>query len=138
MSIQEKENEIIEEFQLFGDNWESKYEHIIDLGRTMPLINPEDKTDDRLIKGCQSRVWLKTEQEGDKLFFKADSEAIITKGLIALIIRVFNGEKMKDIINAKADFIGKIGLQEHLSPTRANGLISMINRMKSEALQRSK
>jgi cysteine desulfuration protein SufE len=134
MSIAEKEKEIIEEFELFGDDWESKYQHIIDLGRSLPLIEEKDKTEDRLIKGCQSRVWLKSEKEGDHIRFKAESDAIITKGLIALMVRVLDGEKAKDIIETKVDFIDKIGLKEHLSPTRANGLVSMINRMKSEAL----
>lgn len=134
MSIVEKEKEIIEEFELFGDDWESKYQHIIDLGKSLPLIEEKEKTEDRLIKGCQSRVWLKSEKEGDLIRFKAESDAIITKGLIALMIRVLDGEKAKDIIESKVEFIDKIGLKEHLSPTRANGLVSMINRMKSEAL----
>jgi cysteine desulfuration protein SufE len=138
MSILEKENEIIEEFLIFGDDWESKYEHIIDLGRTLPLIPPNEKTDDKLIKGCQSKVWLKTEKNGEVLEFKADSEAIITKGLIALMVRVLSGATAKEIVESKLEFIDKIGLKEHLSPTRANGLVSMINRMKTEAILISK
>lgn len=138
MSIADKEKEIIEEFEIFGDDWESKYQHIIDIGRSLPLIAEEEKTEERLIKGCQSRVWLKSEKLGDLIIFKGESDAIITKGLIALMIRVMSGEKAKDIVESKVEFIDKIGLKEHLSPTRANGLVSMINRMKSEALLLSK
>lgn len=129
------EKEIIEEFELFGDDWEGKYEHLIDLGKSLPLIKEEQKTEDAIIKGCQSRVWLHTEKKDDKLFFTADSDAIITKGMVALMVRVFNGQLPKDILEAKLNFIDKIGLKEHLSPTRANGLVSMINRMKMEALK---
>ena len=130
------ENEIIEEFELF-DNWEDKYQYLIDLGKDLKGLEDEFKTDDRLIKGCQSRVWLSSEIKDDRVYFKADSDAIITKGMVALIIRVFNGQKPKDIIDAKLEFINKIGLTEHLSPTRANGLVSMINRMKLDAIQLS-
>lgn len=133
--IEDIETEIIEEFELFGEDWEGKYEHLIDLGKSLPLIKEEQKTEDAIIKGCQSRVWLHTEKKDDKLFFTADSDAIITKGMVALMVRVFNGQSAKDILEAKLDFIDKIGLKEHLSPTRANGLVSMINRMKMEALR---
>lgn len=137
MSIKEIEEEITNEFELFGEDWESKYEHLIDLGRSLPLIKEEDKTEDRIIKGCQSRVWLKSEKKDDKIYFTADSDAIITKGMVALMIRVLSGQNAKDIIEAKLEFIDKIGLKEHLSPTRANGLVSMINRMKMDAVKLS-
>jgi cysteine desulfuration protein SufE len=135
MSIEEKEKEIIEEFEFFGDDWESKYEHLIDLGKNLPLIREELKTQDRLIQGCQSRVWLNTELKDGKIKFTADSDAIITKGMVALMVRVLSDEKPEDIVKAKLGFVDQIGLKEHLSPTRANGLVSMINRMKSEAIQ---
>lgn len=135
MTISEIENEIVEEFEIFGDNWEGKYEHLIDLGRSLPLISDNKKTEENIIKGCQSRVWMDSEKKDGKLFFTADSDAIITKGMVALMIRVFNGQSPKDIVDAKLDFIDKIGLREHLSPTRANGLVSMINRMKMDALK---
>lgn len=137
MSIKEIEEEIISEFELFGDDWEGKYEHLIDLGKSLPIIEEKDRTDENIIKGCQSRVWLSSEIKDDRVYFKADSDAIITKGMVALMIRVFNGQKPKDIIDAKLEFINKIGLTEHLSPTRANGLVSMINRMKLDAIQLS-
>ncbi|WP_317898794.1 SufE family protein [Aurantibacillus circumpalustris] len=136
MTITEIENEIVEEFEFFGDDWESKYEHLIDLGKSLPLINPELKTEDRIIKGCQSQVWLNAEQKNDKIVFTADSDAIITKGMIALMIRVLSDQKPEDIVKANMTFVDKIGLKEHLSPTRANGLVSMINKMKQEALKR--
>jgi len=136
MTIQEIENEIIEEFEFFGDDWESKYEHLIDLGKSLPLIKPELKTDDRIIQGCQSRVWLNAEESNGKINFTADSDAIITKGMIALMIRVLSDQKPEDIVKANMDFVDRIGLKEHLSPTRANGLVSMINQMKKEALKK--
>lgn len=136
MTIQEIENEIIEEFEFFGDDWESKYEHLIDLGKSLPLIDPVLKTEDRIIKGCQSQVWLNAEQKDDKIVFTADSDAIITKGMVALMIRVLSNQKAEDILKADMAFVDKIGLKEHLSPTRANGLVSMINQMKKEALKR--
>lgn len=136
MTIKAIENEIIDEFEFFGDDWESKYEHLIDLGKSLPLINPELKTDERIIQGCQSRVWLNAEQKEGKLVFTADSDAIITKGMVALIIRVLSNQSPEDIVRTDLDFIDKIGLKEHLSPTRANGLVSMINQMKKEALKR--
>ncbi len=133
MSIAEIENEIIEEFELFGDDWEQKYEHLIELGKSLPIISPENKTDDKLIKGCQSRVWMHSELKDGKILFTADSDAIITKGMVALMVRVLSDQKPKDILDAKLDFIEKIGLKEHLSPTRANGLVSMIKQMKLDA-----
>ena len=129
-----KEKEIIEEFEFFGDDWESKYEHLIDLGKGLPLIDPEKKTQDRIIQGCQSTVWLDAELVGNKIVFTADSDAIITKGMIALMIRVLSGEKPEDVVKADLGFVDRIGLKEHLSPTRANGLVSMINQMKRSAL----
>jgi len=134
MRIEEIENEIEEEFELFGDDWEGKYEHLIDLGKHLPLIDKHYKTDERLIKGCQSKVWLRSELKDDKIVFTADSEAIITKGIVALMIRVISGHAADEIINAQLKFINRIGLIEHLSPTRSNGLVSMIKQMKLDAL----
>jgi cysteine desulfuration protein SufE len=136
MTIKEIENEIVEEFEFFGDDWEAKYEHLIDLGKSLPLIDPGLKTDERIIQGCQSRVWLNAEQKNGKIVFTADSDAIITKGMVALMIRVLSDQKPEDIVKADMEFVDKIGLKEHLSPTRANGLVSMINQMKKEALKR--
>jgi cysteine desulfuration protein SufE len=135
MLIKEIEEEIISEFELFGDEWEGKYEHLIDLGKSLPLIDEKDKTDNNIIQGCQSRVWLSSEVKDGRIYFKADSDAIITKGMVALMIRLLSGQTPKDIIEAKLEFIDQIGLKEHLSPTRANGLVSMINRMKMDAIQ---
>lgn len=134
MTIEAIENEIIEEFEIFGDDWEGKYEHLIELGKSLPKIKEEYKTDDRLIKGCQSRVWLHTEKQDGKIMYTADSDAIITKGMVALIIRVLSNQSPEDIIKADLNFIYKIGLTEHLSPTRANGLLSMIRQMKLDAV----
>ena len=136
MTIAEIENEIVEEFELFGDDWEEKYAHLIDIGKTLPLIPEAEKTDDRLIRGCQSRVWLKSEEKDGKIFYTADSDAIITKGMVALMVRVLSNQKPEDIVKAELKFVNRIGLTEHLSPTRANGLVSMINTMKQEALKR--
>lgn len=136
MSIQEIENEIVEEFEFFGEDWEAKYEHLIDLGKALPLIDPALKTEDRIIKGCQSQVWLNAEQKDGKIVFTADSDAIITKGMVALMVRVLSEQKAEDILKADLNFINKIGLKDHLSPTRANGLLSMIHQMKKEALKR--
>jgi cysteine desulfuration protein SufE len=133
MSIKEIEQEIIEEFELFGDDWEGKYEHLIDLGKSLPKIKDEYKTDERIIKGCQSKVWLHTEMKDGKIIFSADSDAIITKGMVALMIRVLSGQPADEIVSADMSFIDKIGLKEHLSPTRANGLLSMIKQMKLDA-----
>lgn len=138
MTIKDIEKEIIEEFELFGDDWESKYEHIIDLGKSLPLIDSKLKTEDKIIKGCQSQVWLNAEQKDGKIVFTADSDAIITKGMVALLVRVLSNQRPEDIVKADLDFINKIGLKEHLSPTRANGLVSMINQMKQEALRQFK
>lgn len=133
MTIKEIQEEIIDEFSMF-DDWMQRYEYIIDLGKNLPLIGEEFKTDDNIIKGCQSKVWLKGEQNDDKIVFTADSDAILTKGIIAILIRVFSNQKAIDILNAEMDFIDEIGLKEHLSPTRANGLVSMIKNIKMYAL----
>lgn len=134
MTIKETEEEIISEFELFGDDWEGKYEHIIDMAKSLPLIDAQLKTDDRLIKGCQSKVWLQSELKDGKVYYKADSDAIITKGIVALLVRVLSGHAPEEIVKAEFGFIDKIGLKEHLSPTRANGLVSMIKQMKLDAL----
>lgn len=133
MTISEIQEEIIDEFSMF-DDWMQRYEYMIDLGKSLPIIDESLKTDDRLIKGCQSKVWLNAELKEDKVIFTADSDAIITKGIIAILIRVFSNQKPEDIIEANTDFIDKIGLKEHLSPTRANGLVSMIKQLKLYAL----
>lgn len=134
MNIEEKQQEIVEEFNIFED-WMEKYEYIIDLGKDLPLIQSEYKTDDRLIEGCQSRVWLHSAYNDGKMNYSADSDAIITKGIIGLLIRVLNNEKPETILKTDLHFINDIGLQEHLSPTRANGLVGMVKRMKTEALK---
>ncbi len=133
MTLEEKQQEIISEFELF-DDWMEKYEYIIDLGKEIPLIDKDKKTDDRLIRGCQSNVWLDAEVIDGKLLFTADADAIITKGIIGLLIRVLNNETPESVAKADLHFIKKIGLQEHLSPTRANGLLSMVQKIKMTAL----
>ena len=138
MTIEENEKEIIEEFEVFGDDWEEKYAHLIDLGRSLPTVPESERTEEMLIAGCQSRVWLKTEEKEGRIIFSADSDAIITKGMVALMVRVLSNQRPQDIVKAELAFVGRIGLKEHLSPTRANGLVSMINRMKQEALKRIK
>lgn len=132
-SIQEKKDEIIDEFCMFED-WMQKYEYMIELGKSLPLIDEKHKVEENIIKGCQSKVWVYAEMNDDKVDFTADSDAIITKGIIAILIRVFSGQKPEDIINADTNFIDEIGLKEHLSPTRANGLVSMIKQMKMYAI----
>ena len=133
MGIIEVQNEIVEEFSLFED-WMQRYEYMIELGKSIELIDPSNKIDSNLIKGCQSKLWLHAELKKDKLIFKADSEAIITKGIAAVLLRVFSNQTPKNIIEADLEFIDKIGLKEHLSPTRANGLLSMIKQIKYYAL----
>lgn len=133
MTLEEKQQDIIDEFAIY-DDWMDKYEYIIELGKDLPLIDENRKTDNRLIEGCQSRVWLDSEVKDGKLFFSADSDAIITKGIIGLLIRVLSGETVENVATADLHFIGEIGLQEHLSPTRANGLASMVKKMKMTAL----
>ena len=133
MTIQEIQQEIIDEFSLF-DDWMQRYEYMIELGKSLPLIAPEFKTEDHIIKGCQSKVWVHAALNGDQLSFTADSDAIITKGIIAILIRAFSNQHPKDILEADTDFIDQIGLKEHLSPTRANGLVSMIKQIKLYAI----
>ncbi|MBN4084964.1 SufE family protein [Flavobacteriaceae bacterium AH-315-B10] len=133
MTIKELQNEIIDEFSMF-DDWMQRYEYMIDLGKSLPLISDQHKTEDNIIKGCQSKVWVFAEMKDDKVIFTADSDAIITKGIIAILIRVFSNHHPKDIIEADTGFIDEIGLKEHLSPTRANGLVSMIKQLKLYAL----
>lgn len=129
MTIPEIQEEIIEEFAFF-DDWMQRYEHMISLGKSLPLIDPQYKTDKYIIKGCQSKVWLHAGLEDGKVMLTADSDAIITKGIVALLIRVFSNQTPEAIIKADLDFIDEIGLKEHLSPTRANGLVSMIKQIK--------
>ena len=133
MTIEAIQEEIIDEFSMF-DDWMQKYEYMIDLGKSLPLIQDKNKTEDRLINGCQSKVWLDATLENGKIEYTADSDAIITKGIIAILLRVFSNQTPKDILAAKMDFIDEIGLKEHLSPTRANGLVSMIKQLKIYAL----
>ena len=137
MGIIEVQNEIIDEFSLFED-WMQRYEYMIELGKSIELIDSSKKIDSNLIKGCQSKLWLHAELNNNKLIFKADSEAIITKGIAAVLLRVFSNQTPEDILNANLDFVDKIGLKEHLSPTRANGLISMIKQIKYYALAYTK
>jgi cysteine desulfuration protein SufE len=133
MNINEIQDEIVDEFSMFED-WMQRYEYMIELGKSLPLIEDEFKTDDNIIKGCQSKVWVHATLEENKLIFTADSDAIITKGIIAILIRAFSNQKPKDIIDADTEFIDEIGLKEHLSPTRANGLVSMIKQIKLYAV----
>lgn len=132
-SIKDIQEEIKEEFMQFED-WMERYEYMIDLGKSLPLIDQAYKTDEYIIKGCQSKVWVYAELNDDKLVFTADSDAIITKGIIAILIRAFSNQHPSDIMNAETGFIDEIGLKEHLSPTRANGLVSMIKQIKLYAL----
>jgi cysteine desulfuration protein SufE len=130
ISIEEQQKEIIEEFGLFAD-WSEKYEYLISMGKSLPLIDDSLKTDEYRIKGCQSQVWLDADlDQGGNVVFKADSDAIITKGIIAMLIRVLSGHKPADIAHADLHFIEEVGLKEHLSPTRANGLAMMVKKMK--------
>ncbi len=133
MTINEIQDEIIEEFDLFED-WMGKYEYIIDLGKHLPLIDDAFKDEDHIIKGCQSRVWLHAGSENDHVVFTADSDAIITKGIIALLIRVLSNQPAKSIADCDLYFIDRIGLKEHLSMARSNGLVSMVKQMKLYAL----
>jgi cysteine desulfuration protein SufE len=133
MTIKEIQEEIIDEFSMF-DDWMDRYEYIIDLGKSLPLIDVSFKLDENLIKGCQSKVWLHSDLQNDKLIFTADSDAILTKGIVALLLRVFSDQKAGDILAADTNFVDEIGLKEHLSPTRANGLVSMIKQIKIYAI----
>ena len=133
MTIKEIQEEIIDEFSMF-DDWMERYEYIIELGKSLPIIEEENKLDENLIKGCQSKVWLFSELDNDIIKFSADSDAILTKGIVALLLRVYSNQKPADILAASTDFIDEIGLKEHLSPTRANGLVSMVKYIKMYAI----
>lgn len=133
MTIEEKQNEIIEEFAIFSE-WMEKYEHLIEMGKELKPLNSIFKTDEHLVKGCQSQVWLVAKHNNGKLYFEADSDALITKGIIGLLVRVFSGHSAKEIMDANLVFIEKIGLSAHLSPNRANGLASMIKKIKTYAV----
>lgn len=138
MTIKEIQEEIIDEFSMFED-WMERYEYIIELGKSLPLISETYKLDENLIKGCQSKVWLHSELKDDTIEFTADSDAILTKGIVALLLRVFSNQTPKAILDADTEFIDEIGLKEHLSPTRANGLVSMVKQIKMYAIaQQSK
>ncbi len=133
MSIKEIQEEIIDEFEMF-DDWMQRYEYIIENGKSLQLIDDSKKSEDNLIKGCQSKVWLNADYKNDKIEFTADSDAILTKGIIALLLRVYSNQSPKNILDSKLFFIDKIGLKDHLSPTRANGLVSMVKQLKLYAL----
>ena len=133
MNIKEIQEEIVDEFSMF-DDWEERYQYVIDLGNSLPLIDEKYKTEENIIKGCQSKVWLHGDEQEGKVIFTADSDAILTKGIIAILIREFSNQKPADILEADTAFIDEIGLKEHLSPTRANGLVSMIKQIKMYAL----
>ncbi len=131
--IRQVQEEIVDEFSVF-DNWMDKYNYLIELSRDLPAIDARYKTDEHLIKGCQSKVWLRAEWNNGKILFTADSDAIITRGLIALLIRVFSSRTPEEIIEADLEFIDRIGLRENLSPTRSNGLLAMLKQMKLDAV----
>ena len=133
MTISELQEQVVSEFSLF-DDWMDKYNYLIEMGRSIPIIDENYKTDQYVITGCQSKVWLHADYRDGKIFFSADSDAIITKGIVNLLIRVLSGHTPEEILNADMDFIEKIGLREHLSPTRSNGLTSMVKQMKLYAL----
>ncbi|HZF65286.1 MAG TPA: SufE family protein [Chitinophagaceae bacterium] len=133
MTINEKQDAIIEDFEFFGD-WMEKYEHIIQLGKDLPVIEDQYKTEDNLIRGCQSKVWLNAEYKEGLLFFYADSDALITKGLVSMVVNVLSGHRPQEIVDADIYFIDKIGLKNHLSPTRSNGLLSMLKQIKLYAV----
>jgi len=133
MTIKEIQEEIVDEFAMF-DDWMQRYEYIIELGKSLPLIEDQYKVEENLIRGCQSKVWLHAEKNDDKIVFTADSDAILTKGIIAILIRTFSSQKAVDVMNADTSFIDEIGLKEHLSPTRANGLVSMLKQIKLYAI----
>jgi cysteine desulfuration protein SufE len=132
-TIEEIENEIVEEFSLF-DSWDDKYEYIIDLGKKLLPLDDQYKKDDNKVKGCQSTVWLVADYKEGRIYYKAESDAVIVKGLISMLIRVLSGQKADDIVNAKLDFINKIGMMSHLAQTRSNGLLAMVKQMKHYAL----
>ena len=139
MTLAQAQQEIIDEFAMFTD-WQDRYEHLIELGKDLPLITPENKTEENLVRGCQSRVWLSAEYRASTslsegtVHFTADSDAMITKGIVALLVRVYNDRTPQEILGASTEFIDRIGLREHLSPNRANGLSAMLDQMKRYAL----
>ncbi len=133
MTIKEIQAEIIDEFSMFED-WDERFQYVIDLGKNLPLIDERFKTEENIIKGCQSKVWLQGDKIDNKIVFSADSDAIITKGIIAILIRVFSNQNPEAILASDTDFLDQIGLKSHLSPTRANGLVSMIKQIKMYAL----
>ena len=133
MTLEEKQNEIIDEFSVF-DDWMDKYEMLIQLGKELPLIDDQYKVDDKLIKGCQSQVWMHAEEKDGRVYYTADSDAVITKGLVSMVIKVLSGHTPEEIAQASLYFIESIGLQNHLSPTRSNGLLAMIKQMKLYAI----
>lgn len=133
MTIKEKQDRIIRQFELLGD-WPERYKYIIKLGQKLPPLDDEKKVEENLVRGCQSQVWLDTDLEEDKIIFKADSDAAITKGLVALLVNFYSGETPDTILKTDPEFIKKIGMQEHLSPTRSNGLASMVKQMKIYAM----
>lgn len=133
MTIKEIQEEIVDEFAMF-DDWMQRYEYIIELGKSLPLIEDQYKVEENLIRGCQSKVWLHAQKNDDKIVFTADSDAILTKGIIAILIRTFSDQKAVDVMNSDTSFIDEIGLKEHLSPTRANGLVSMLKQIKLYAI----
>ena len=132
-TIEATENEIVEEFSLF-DSWDDKYEYIIDLGKRLPALEDQYKKDENRVRGCQSTVWLTADYENGKIFYKADSDAVIVKGLISMLIRVLSGQEPDKIISANLEFIKEIGMMSHLAQTRANGLLAMVKQMKNYAL----
>lgn len=133
MTLAQVQQELIDEFAMFTD-WQDRYEHLIELGKDLPLIAPEHKTEHNLVRGCQSRVWLNAEQQNGLVHFTADSDAMITKGIVALLVRVYNDRTPQEILGGSTEFIDRIGLREHLSPNRANGLSAMIDQMKRYAI----
>ena len=136
-TLQEVESDVVDEFSMF-DEWLDKYEYLIELGKSLKSYSETDKTDDRLIKGCQSRVWLDYKIEDGRIWFNADSDAIITKGIISLLIRIYSGRTPEEIMSSDFSVVDKIGLKENLSPTRANGLVSMIARIREIAVENNK
>lgn len=134
MNKDPRQEEIIEEFAMFGDDWDAKFEYLIEMAGELPEISTEHRTDNYIIKGCQSRVWIDAQEKDGKLYFTADSDAIITKGIIALLIKVLNGRTPQEVVDTELYFIDEVGLREHLSPTRSNGLLAMVKQMKLFAL----
>ncbi|MBL7699313.1 MAG: SufE family protein [Chitinophagaceae bacterium] len=131
--IEEIEQEIVEEFSLF-DTWDDKYEYIIDLGKKLPPLESQFKKDENKVRGCQSTVWLVAEYKNGRIYYKAESDAVIVKGLISMLIRVLSGQKPDEIVETKLDFLSEIGMMKHLAQTRSNGLLAMVRQMKNYAL----